>query len=157
MISIIAALAENRAIGYKGQLLCHISEDLRRFKQLTQNNVVIMGRKTYDSLPFKPLKNRINIVITSKDIELDGCIVVHSTNEALERAVEYDKEIFIIGGAKIYKQFMDKADKLYLTHIEEKYEADTFFPPIGKEWKVVNIQHGEGNNYIFADYIREDV
>lgn len=156
MINLIAAIAKNRAIGNNGKLLCHIPEDLKRFKKLTENNIIIMGRKTYDSLPNKPLKNRINIVITNQDIELDGCIVVHSIEDSLKESKKYnDKEVFIIGGAKIYEQFMDKADKLYLTYIEEDYEADTFFPELVGNWKVVNVKKGEWGNYIFADYERE--
>ena len=129
-ISIIAAVAENNVIGKDNDLIWHISEDLKRFKRLTSGHVIIMGRKTYDSLPFKPLPNRKNIVISNrKHIEFPGAVVVNSFEDALKEC-EGEDEVFICGGATIYNYFINIADKLYLTKVHKKFEGDTFFPEI---------------------------
>lgn len=137
-ISIIAAIGKNRELGRGGRLLWHIDEDLKRFRQLTEGHVVVMGRKTFDSLPdhARPLPNRINIVV-SKSLSktsyigrtLSGVMVVGSVEEALVKARELEKkEIFIIGGSQIYVQTINLAHKLYLTVVEGTYKADVFFP-----------------------------
>jgi len=137
-ISIIVAIAKNYAIGKDNKLLWHIPDDLKRFKKITKGHTVIMGRNTYFSLPIKPLPERRNIVIS--DIigeEFDGCEVVNSIEEALEK-VKSENEVFIIGGASIYKAFLPLANKLYLTIIEKDFEGDVFFPEINfDEWKVI--------------------
>ncbi|MFA6081319.1 MAG: dihydrofolate reductase [Patescibacteria group bacterium] len=141
MISIIAAIGKNRELGKDNKLLWHISQDFKRFKDLTSGHVVIMGRKTYESLPekFRPLPNRINIVVT-RDINFkeDGIIVCHSIEEAINSAKEKTSEIFIIGGASIYEQGIKYADKLYLTLVDKEFsEADAFFPEYGEFKKKV--------------------
>jgi dihydrofolate reductase len=138
MISIIVAVAENDVIGKNNSLLWHISEDLRRFKQLTENNTVIMGRKTYFSLPFRPLKNRRNIVISESLALIDGVEVVNSLQNAFELC-KNDREVFIIGGASIYCQSMDLADRIYLTTVYKAFDGDTFFPKIDtKKWQLTD-------------------
>ncbi|MCL5666891.1 MAG: dihydrofolate reductase [Patescibacteria group bacterium] len=135
-ISIIAAIAKNRAIGKDNKLLWHIPEDLKRFKALTSGHAIIMGSRTFESLG-KPLPNRTNIVIAKgQDYQAPRCTVAHSIDEALAvgediiRPLPADRqEIFIIGGGSIYAQFLPMADKLYLTMVEKEFEADTFFPP----------------------------
>ncbi len=146
MISIIAAIGKNRELGKDNKLLWHIPEDFKRFKDLTSGHVVIMGRKTYESLPekFRPLPNRINIVVTRNPnfTTINQLIVVGSIEEAIESAKakiqNSDNEIFIIGGASIYEQGIKYADKLYLTLVEKEYpDADTFFPDYSQFKKVV--------------------
>lgn len=128
-ISIIAAIGSNGELGKNNKLLWHISEDLKRFKDLTSGHPIIMGRNTYQSIG-KPLPKRTNIIITrDSNFQAGGCMVVHSLDEAIEKASEAErKEIFIIGGGQIYTQAIDIADKLYLTKVEGTFDADTFFP-----------------------------
>ena len=137
-ISIIVAVARNWAIGKDNQLLWHISKDLKRFKKLTEGHNVIMGKKTYESLPLRPLKNRTNIVISDNpDDRFEGCITVYSINEALQYCNEKE-ESYIIGGGSVYRQFLPHADKLYLTVVEKDFDADTFFPKLDlTQWKLL--------------------
>jgi dihydrofolate reductase len=130
-LSIIVAIAENGAIGKHQQLLCHLPEDLKHFKRITNGHTVIMGRKTYESLPNGALPNRKNVVLTSSaNLSFSGCMMVNSLEEALKLTKD-DDEVFIIGGAAIYNLTLDLADKLYITRIHHSFEdADTFFPPI---------------------------
>lgn len=133
-ISIIAAIGENREIGKSNELLWHIPDDLKRFKQLTLWHPVIMGRKTFESIASalgKPLPGRTNIVVTRDSTFIyESVLVVHSIAEAIKRAKEIDsEEVFVIGGAQIYEQALSFADKLYLTIIDDAKEADAFFPP----------------------------
>lgn len=137
MISIIVAIAENNAIGKDNDLLWHISEDLKYFKRITLGSPIIMGRKTWESLPFKPLPKRENIVISNnKDYKLDNATVFHS----LEEAVQYVKKFencFIIGGGMIYNTILPFCDKLYITKVHKSFEADTFFPEIdSNQWEL---------------------
>lgn len=136
-ISIIVAVAKNNAIGKDNKLLWHLSDDLKRFKRLTSGNPVIMGKNTYYSLPIRPLPNRTNIVITDVEGEqIDDCEMAYSIKDAISK-MDTDKENFVIGGASIYSQFMDCADKLYITWVHEEFEADTFFPDIDESiWEV---------------------
>ena len=128
-ISIIAAVAENNVIGKNGQLPWHLPADLMHFKNLTMGHHIIMGRKTFESVG-KPLPGRTNIIISRQnDLKEANCIVVHSLDEAIKYIVE-DNEPFICGGAEIYKQAFDIADKMYLTRIHEEFDGDTFFPEI---------------------------
>lgn len=152
-ISLIVALAENKVIGNKGQLPWHIPEDMKRFRELTTGNVVIMGRKTYDSLPdkYRPLPNRVNIVITrNKNFPDKGIIICDSVNEALTEAKNYNKEIFIIGGAQIFEQSIRYADKLYLTVIKGKFEGDVFFPDYSEFKRVVAKKESKNDNYKYT-------
>ncbi len=137
-ISIIVAIANENAIGYQNRLLCHIPGDLKRFRDLTLWHPVIMGRKTWESLPKKPLPGRTNIVMTTqKDYQAPGAHVVHRKEEALALCPT-DTETFVIGGAEIYRIFLPSATKLYITRIYENFPSDTFFPELRyDEWELV--------------------
>lgn len=151
-ISLIAALSEDRVIGNKGKIPWHISEDMRRFKNLTTGHVVIMGRKTFESIG-KPLTNRTNIIITrDKNYKVKGAIVCHSLDEAIKNSKLSD-EIFIIGGGQIYQEAIKFADKLYLTIVKGNFEGDTFFPDYSDLKKVVlNEEHFDGKyHFRFLD------
>lgn len=128
-ISIIAAIDKKGGLGKDNKLLFKISEDLKRFKKLTLNHPIIMGRKTFESIG-RALPQRTNIIITrNKDYKAKGCLVCYSLDKAIKLAKNKDKdEIFIIGGGQIYKQAIGLADKLYLTLVDKELEADTFFP-----------------------------
>jgi len=132
-ISAVVAIAENHAIGKNNQLLWYLPNDLKHFKQITGGHIVIMGRKTYESVG-KPLPNRRNIVITRQHIELTGCEVVNSVAAALKLCAG-EQEVFIIGGAEIYKLALPLTNRIYLTIVHRSFEADAFFPPISmQEW-----------------------
>ena len=147
MISIIAAVSNNGVIGVDNKLPWDLPEDLKRFKELTTGNVVIMGRKTYESIG-KPLPNRINIVITrNKDFFAPDVIVTNSLESALLKAGG-DKDIFIIGGGEIYKQSMGFADKLYITEVDMEVEGDTKFPTISDQWSVTEENEFNGGWYV---------
>jgi len=139
MISIIVAVSDDWGIGKDNELLWHISEDLKRFKRLTTGKTVIMGKKTWESLPKKPLPGRKNIVLTDVPHECIDCsITAYSIGDALGKC-NNDEEIFIIGGGSIYRQFMPLADRLYITHVHKKAHADIYFPLIDPEtWKIVH-------------------
>lgn len=129
-ISIIVAVDQNFGIGLNNKLLCHLPADLKHFKNITQSHTVIMGRNTFLSLPNGPLKNRRNIVISNIENEyFEGCEMANSIEEAIALS-DKNNENFIIGGAMIYTQFLPFASKLYLTHIQHNFKADTFFPKV---------------------------
>lgn len=133
-ISAVVAIAENNAIGKNNELLWRLPNDLKHFKQITSGHTVIMGRKTYDSVG-KPLPNRRNIVITRQNIEIPGCEVVASVDEAIALCAG-EEEVFIVGGAEIYKLAMPQTDRIYLTIVHQSFDADAFFPQINyKEWE----------------------
>ncbi|MBI9042338.1 dihydrofolate reductase [Lutibacter sp.] len=153
MITIIAAIAENNALGKNNKLIWHLPADLKRFKKVTLNHHIIMGRKTFESLG-KPLPNRTTIIITrNTNYKVEGCIVVNSLKEALN-AAKSDENPYILGGAEIYNQALDVADKLDLTFVHHNFEADVFFPKIDtKIWKEVsreNFNADEQNNYNYS-------
>lgn len=129
IISLIAAIGKNRELGKNNQLLWDIPEDMKFFRETTAGHPVIMGRKTFESIG-RPLPKRVNIVITRNlDYQKEGILVFPSIEEALEEAKKHDEnEVFVIGGAEIYKQSLPFADKLYLTHVDANFDADTFFP-----------------------------
>lgn len=131
MISLIAAIGKNNELGKDNQLLWHLPDDLKRFKELTTGHTIVMGRKTFESIG-KPLPNRRNIVITrDTSYKKEGVEVIHS----LEEVENLPEEIFIIGGGEIYAQALPFADRLYLTQVDTTLDADTFFPPFEKsEW-----------------------
>ena len=136
IVSIIVAIGENHAIGKNNQLLWHMPNDLKHFKDITSGRTIIMGRKTFDSVG-KPLPRRRNIVVTRQDITIPGCEVVKSIEDGLALCKDED-EVFIGGGAEIYKLAMHLTDRIYLTIIHKSFDADTFFPEIDKlEWKEV--------------------
>ena len=135
MITIIAAIAKNNALGKNNKLIWHLPSDLKRFKKITLNHSIIMGRKTFESLN-KALPNRTNIVITrNPDYQAKDCTIVNSLQAALE-LVKNEENVFIMGGAQIYKQALKVADKLDLTFVHQNFEADTYFPEIdATRWK----------------------
>jgi dihydrofolate reductase len=139
MISIIAAVSEDLGIGKNNELLWHIPEDLKRFKSLTYGKTVIMGRRTWQSLPRRPLSGRKNIVITDLPGEcIEGAVAAYSVEDALSRCEKND-EVFIIGGGSIYRQFLPLAGRLYITHVHKKAPADVYFPEIDmKKWEVID-------------------
>jgi dihydrofolate reductase len=150
---IIVALARNRVIGKNGKLPWHIPEDIARFKQLTTGHVVIMGRKTFDSLD-RPLTNRLNIVISSSVI--NGVRTYPSLDFAFQ-ALKNEKEVFVIGGGQIFKQALKYADELHLTLVERDVDGDTFFPPyqdlLRSKFQLVHEEHHTG--FSFYDYIKK--
>jgi len=134
IISDVVAIAENNAIGKDNQLLWRLPNDLKHFKAITSGHTVIMGRKTYDSVG-KPLPNRRNIIITRQNIVIEGCEVVNSIEAALELC-KHEAEVFIVGGAEIYKQSLHLVNRIYLTIVHQSFDADSFFPKIDPgEWK----------------------
>ena len=143
MISLIVAVAENGVIGDRNALLWHISEDLRHFKAVTTGHPVVMGRKTWESLG-RPLPNRTNVVITRQNIEIPGCTVVHSLEEAVA-LFPADEEVFVIGGAQIYAAALPLARKFYLTRVFRAYEGDTRFQAWDeREWRLVSSESFSG-------------
>jgi dihydrofolate reductase len=138
-ISIIAAVGQNRELGKKNELIWRISADLKRVKELTMGHPIIMGLNTYNSIG-RPLPGRTNIVLSSAPIDIEGCIVVTSLPDALQKAREVeDEEIFIFGGASVYHATIGMTDRLYLTRIEATdSEADAFFPDYSAFTKVLN-------------------
>lgn len=148
MVSIIVAIAQNGTIGDKNSLLWHIKEDMRFFRTTTSGHPVIMGRKTFESLGSKPLPKRTNIVITRADREFEGALTAHSLEEAIRMAGE-DEEIFVMGGAQIYREALSVVDRMYITVVERDYEGDTSFPEIDfSQWKLVNVvRHERGEEY----------
>ena len=137
-ISIIVAIADNLAIGKDNSLLWHIPEDLKRFKKLTTGHTIVMGKRTFESLPLRPLPNRRSVVITDvPDEEIPGCTMAYSIDDAIEK-MDAERENFIIGGGMVYKQFMPLADRLYITHVHAKAPADVYFPVIDRRrWRII--------------------
>jgi dihydrofolate reductase len=150
-ISMIAALDESRGIGKRNALLWHIPEDMKRFRDITKNHPIIMGRNTYESIG-KPLPHRTNIVITrDPNKRIPGCIVCTSLESAIEKALQIDRnEIFLIGGGNLYKQGIDLSAKLYLTIVKGIYEADTFFPRYDKFTKIIRKEEKSDKNYHYT-------
>ena len=146
----IAAISENKALGKDNKLIFKIPEDMKRFKEITSGHPIIMGRKTFESIG-RPLPNRTNIVVTrDKNYKAEGCEVVYSLEQAIEvakRNPPVGGEIFVIGGGQIYKEAISLADKLYLTLVEGKYEADTFFPDYSEFKKVIHSESHESFGY----------
>lgn len=134
IVSAIVAIGQNNAIGKNNELLWHLPNDLKHFKDITSGHTIIMGRKTFDSVG-KPLPKRRNIIITRQDIAIPGTEVVHTVNEALALC-EGEEEVFIGGGAEIYKIAMAQTDRIYLTIVHQSFDADAYFPEIDMtEWK----------------------
>ena len=164
IISSIVAVSENNVIGKDNSLIWHLPADMKFFKEKTTGHCVITGRKNYESIPekFRPLPNRINIVITrQKEYIAPGAIVVGSLEEAFEKASQTgNDEVFIIGGAEIYKQSMHLTDKLYVTKIHHNFEGDAFFPEIDpKHWTEIahidfNSDEKNNYNYSFIEYVK---
>jgi len=152
----IVAVDEARAIGKDNRLLWHIPEDLKRFKELTTGHAIIMGENTYRSIG-RPLPDRKNIVMTmNAELELPGCLVAHSLEEALQLAKEEEKEeVFVIGGASIYKQFLPMTERLYLTLVQGTHEADTFFPDYSDFQNVISQEEGQSGDYQYTYFVLE--
>lgn len=159
MISIIAALAKNNALGKDNDLIWHLPADLKRFKEITSGHHIIMGRNTFESIG-KPLPNRTSIIITrNEQYDKEGCLVANSIEEAIELAKD-DSNIFIIGGAQIYAQVLEKdlVEQLDITLVHEDFEADVFFPNIHEDvWEEISREdHYADNknnyNYSFIRY-----
>lgn len=153
MLTIIAAIATNNALGKNNDLIWHLPADLKRFKKVTLGHHVIMGRKTFESLG-KPLPNRTTIIISrNPDYHVEGCIVVNSLPNAI-KAASADDNPFILGGAEIYSQAMKHADLLDLTLVHQSFEGDAFFPEIDLEvWtmtKRVDFKADEVNQYDYS-------
>lgn len=160
MISIIAAVANNRAIGLKNKLIYWLPNDLKRFKALTTGHTIIMGRNTFLSLPKGALPNRRNIVLSRSAKAFPGCDVYPSLEEAIAHCSS-DEDIYIIGGASVYQQALAMADRLCLTEIDDTpAEADTFFPEYKNEWQEESredhpIDDRHDFRYSFVDYVRK--
>ena len=187
IISLIAAVSENNVIGKNNTLPWHLPADMKYFRDTTMGHCVIMGRKNYDSIPlkFRPLDGRTNIVVTrQKSFQADGCIVVNSVEEALKKAkappppeggntggalsgfppsggLRGASEVFIIGGADIYRQTIGIADKVYYTKIHHTFEGDAFFPKIdSRKWKMTSekvVNPDEKNKFSFSFCVYEKV
>jgi dihydrofolate reductase len=150
--SIIVATAKNHAIGKDNKLLWYLPNDLKHFKDVTTGHTVIMGRKTYDSVG-KPLPKRRNIIVTRQAISIEGCEVVNSLEAALALCANED-EVFIVGGAEIYRQAIALTNRIYLTIIDQDFDGDTFFPELNAEdWKEAgreNFEPDEKNKYRYS-------
>lgn len=170
MLSIIACISQtNRAIGYQNRLLYHIKSDLTRFRELTTGHAIIMGRKTYESLPNGALPHRRNIVVSRSLKEMEGCEVYSNLEAALKAAEGEFGETFIIGGESIYRQSLPVARKLYLTVVDDTtvndaainatpQQADAFFPEINpKEWKLIEkeMRNENGLSFSFLTYLKK--
>ena len=161
-MQIIVAADKHWAIGKDGDLLWHLPEDMKFFREKTTGHVVVMGRKTLDSFPGgKPLKNRVNLVLSrDKSFSREGAEIVHSTEEAIECLKQYEPdEIFIIGGGHIYREFLPYCDTAYVTRVEEAFEADTTFPDLDEspEWTLTESgaeKEHNGLRYRFTTYRR---
>ena len=161
MITIIVAVAENNGIGFENRLLANLPGDLKRFKNITMGHCLIMGKNTWESLPKKPLAGRKNIVITDNELDCFDCAhTAHSIEEALSLCDD-GKEIFVIGGGSVYRQFLPLADRLLVTHIRKNFKADTFFPEISlTEWYVAEREDhttvdDEPLRFTYTTYLRK--
>lgn len=156
MITLIAAIGRNREIGYGNDLLWKIPEDMKHFKTYTMGKVVIMGRKTFASIG-RTLPGRKNIVISTQNLA-NQCVIAHTIESALSIEHCYP-ELVIIGGASLYEQTIEFADKLVITHVDAEFNADTFFPMIDlTQWKINSTIDGsdETYKYKFVEYIRNE-
>ena len=152
MITLIAAVADNLALGKNNDLIWHLPNDFKRFKAITSGHHIIMGRKTFESFP-KPLPNRTHVIITrQKNYQPEGCIVVDSIEKAIEACSTSDN-IYVIGGGEIYNLAMPYADQLDITRVHHQFEADTFFPEIDlKKWQLSHAEpHLKDDKHLY-DY-----
>jgi dihydrofolate reductase len=158
MISIVVATSENNVIGRENKLIWHIPDDLKRFRKITTGGVVVMGRKTHLSIG-RVLPNRLNVIL-SNDMDWsgalgDGCVVCHSIEEVLEKFKHED--LFIIGGGEIYKQFLPYTTRIYKTLIKKDYDGDTFFPVLGNDWIITDIEIKTSGDLDFEYQILERI
>ena len=160
-IKLICAISKNNVIGNENKLPWNLSEDLKRFKKLTSNNLSVMGRKTFDSIG-RPLPNRKNIVLSNNlNLKIDGVEVFNSPDDviSLYKEIPEKKDMYIIGGTFVYKLFLEYCDYLYITYVDKNFEGDAFFPKI--DWKAWNLTREEEKydeneklKYFFRDYKR---
>ena len=150
-ISIICAIAKNRAIGKNNELLWHIKEDFKFFKEKTTGHVLVMGQKTFESIG-KPLPNRTTIVLSNDpEFKIEGVVIARNFEEVFEKARELEKEeVFICGGGSVYAQTIGMVDKLYLTVVKKDFEADTFFPEYAEFTKVVSERESSDENFKYS-------
>ncbi|SFA79053.1 dihydrofolate reductase [Acetitomaculum ruminis DSM 5522] len=163
-MKLIVAADKNWGIGKNNELLVSIPEDMRFFKKMTTGNVVVLGRKTLESFKnSKPLPDRTNIILTTRqDYKVEGAIVVHSIDELMETLKEYDSDnVYVIGGAKVYDQLIDKCDTAYVTKIDKEFDADRYFPNLDKDtsWTLES-ESEEGTYfsivYTFRKYVKRN-
>lgn len=160
--SIVVIVDEKNAIGKENNLLCHLPNDLKHFKQITLNHCVIMGRRTLEAMPNGALPERTNIVLTrNKDVQFDNCVMLHSLKDVWEYCKNED-EIFFIGGGQIFETVLGDVDKLYLTRIHHTFEdAETFFPEINfEEWELISEEKHKADerhayDYTFQTHVRK--
>ena len=155
MISLVVAYSKNRVIGIDGQMPWHLPEDLKHFKELTLNKIVVMGRKTYESIGH-PLPNRTNIIISSTlKLNEPNCFTLSTIQEALAYAGKND--IVFIGGARIYEEALSYVDTMYITEIDKEYHGDTFFPAFDESLfnKEITYQNNDNIPYSFITYTRK--
>lgn len=152
MISFLVAMDNKRTIGKDNDLPWHLPDDLAYFKRVTMGHPMVMGRKTYESIG-RPLPGRENIILTrNKDYRAEGCTIVHTIEEVIDRH-RPDEELFIIGGAEIFNTTFSHADRLYITHIDDDFEGDTFFPEFDEQhWELVSKEKGIKNEKNPYDY-----
>lgn len=153
MIIIIAAVSENNALGKDNDLVWHLPDDFKRFKQLTSGHYIVMGRKTFESFP-KPLPNRTHVIVTrQKNYSPEGCLIANTLHEALQLCPK-NEDTYVIGGGEIYKQSIPFADELEITRVHHTFEADTFFPEIDSSiWKLTTEEFhpkDDKHNYSFT-------
>ena len=152
MIILIAAIAENYALGKDNDLLWHLPLDFKRFKEITSGHFIVMGRKTFESFP-KPLPNRTHIIITrQKDFKYDGCIVAQDLEKAIAVCPK-NEDIYIIGGGEIYAQSMHLADQLDITRVHHSFDADVYFPEIDPDvWELISENFNKKDEKHLFDY-----
>lgn len=160
IVSLIAAISDNNVIGQDGKLPWRLPDDLQHFHNLTLRHPVIMGRKTYESIPEKhrPLPDRVNIVITRQNVSFPGCTVVHSMEDALEKIrgmkseIRNNREVFVIGGAEIYRQALSLAQRMYLTRVHANIAGDVLFPEVRwGEWReIAREEHPADTRHAYA-------
>lgn len=150
MITIIVAHDPNRVIGRGNELVWHYPEDMKHFRRMTSGNTIIMGRKTFESLP-NPLPNRTNVVITRSNMEFPNEVVVF---DSLIGAIQAYPDAYVIGGEEIYRQSLELADRIIVSHIEKVYQGDKFFPELGPEWVERSREHRDG--FCIVEYFRDN-
>lgn len=158
MISLIVAHDPNRVIGFENKMPWHIPGDLAYFKKITMGKAMVMGRKTFESIG-RVLPGRKNIIVTRNDeYQVDGAEVVTDLVKAIEIASEHHEEVMVIGGEQIFRAILPKADRLYITLIQQNFEGDTYFPPYGDEWVLIetteDMQTADGITYVYLVYER---
>ncbi|WP_255150017.1 dihydrofolate reductase [Halorarius halobius] len=156
-VTLVAAVAENGVIGADGGMPWHYPADLKHFKETTTGHAVVMGRTTYESIVERlgePLPDRLNVVLSSRDLDLpEGAVHAGSVEEALALAADYDEEVFVVGGATVYEQLLDRADRLVLTEIHESHDGDTYFPDWDRDaWR--ELEREDRDELSFVTYER---